>query len=175
MKQWEQPKVFVVAHACQHLSQTRRPYCHIFPLLSLNTPRSQILIPYPFYSLQVPTIISFLFVFLVFIVSLPTTRMANHVSEYGFQAVPRDAAKILHGKENVVDPTPLAISRIEFPDTALVKAVHSYAKIELPSRTFNHSMRVYYYGERLLLPLSISTYHPLITFTRYRYQKAAVS
>jgi hypothetical protein len=33
------------------------------------------------------------------------------------------------------------------PDTLVVKAAMEYVKKELPEHTFNHSMRVFYYGE----------------------------
>ena len=38
------------------------------------------------------------------------------------------------------------MSSIKLPGSPLVKAVHEYVKKELPIETFNHSMRVYYYG-----------------------------
>ena len=36
---------------------------------------------------------------------------------------------------------------MEIPDTQLVKEVMAYAERELNVETFNHSMRVFYWGE----------------------------
>ena len=75
------------------------------------------------------------------------------VREYGLTALPRDLKVLLSGAKNNKDPTAVMVSDIRVPDTLLAREVLDYAKSELPERTFNHSMRVYYYG---LLPI----HHP---------------
>jgi cyanamide hydratase len=65
-------------------------------------------------------------------------------SEYGFDAVPRSQEKLLkgHNKESPYIPR----SDISVPDTPVVRAVEEYVKKELSPETYNHSVRVYYYG-----------------------------
>ena len=67
-------------------------------------------------------------------------------TEYGWTAQPRDPAVVLHGQKNIHDPKPQLVQETNLPDTPLAKAITDYAKRELPEQTFNHSMRVYYYG-----------------------------
>ena len=72
------------------------------------------------------------------------------ILEHGFTAVSRDIDnKILKGAKNVKDPIPLSTEDINFPSEALVQKVQEYAKAHLNEQTFNHSMRVYYYGNFL--------------------------
>ena len=68
------------------------------------------------------------------------------VQEYGWTAQPRDPAIVLRGQKNIKDPQPQSVQDINLPDTALAKSIMEYARRELPEQTFNHSMRVYYYG-----------------------------
>ena len=76
--------------------------------------------------------------------------MADPVPTYGWTALPRDPSVILHGKENVKDPQPVKVADVQLPDTDLAKKVLEYARKELREETFNHSMRVYYYGTDFL-------------------------
>jgi len=71
------------------------------------------------------------------------------VKLYGWTAVPVEPtlSKWLGGKKFVNEPLPQFCSQIVLPDTPVVKACLEYAKTELPARTFNHSMRVFYYGK----------------------------
>ena len=41
---------------------------------------------------------------------------------------------------------PLNIKDIKLPESSLVDNVQAYAKKNLSTETYNHSMRVYYYG-----------------------------
>ncbi|RDB17633.1 Cyanamide hydratase [Hypsizygus marmoreus] len=71
--------------------------------------------------------------------------MADHnVTFYGFTPVPRDPDVLFdgHPKQDVfkVDDFPL-------PDSPLVREVKAFVKKELDSQTFNHSNRVYIYGQ----------------------------
>ncbi|KAI4247155.1 MAG: hypothetical protein LQ352_006206 [Teloschistes flavicans] len=72
--------------------------------------------------------------------------MSNEIKLYGWEAKPRDPSVVLSGKKNIRDPEPQTIASTKLPDTPLAKSVLEYAKKELSTETFNHSMRVYYYG-----------------------------
>ena len=56
------------------------------------------------------------------------------------------------GQKNIKDPQPQLVQDIILPDTALAKSIMEYARRELPEQTFNHSMRVYYYGRIQFVP-----------------------
>lgn len=75
----------------------------------------------------------------------PTTTINEQ--QNGWTAVPVDPAKILHGKDFVHAPEPLALKDIAWPQSPVVDKVHQHAKDKLPEKVYNHSMRVYYYGE----------------------------
>lgn len=49
-------------------------------------------------------------------------------------------------KKSTKPPVPQLVKDITLPDTSIIKAAMEYAKAELPTQTFNHSMRVFYYG-----------------------------
>ncbi len=73
--------------------------------------------------------------------------MANSaIEKYGWTAVPRKVEDLLQQSQASGPAKPISFSSIKLPDSALVKAVQEYAKKELAIETFNHSMRVYYYG-----------------------------
>lgn len=74
------------------------------------------------------------------------------VTEYGFTAVPASAKQILASNKPsspLPPPPPFPPSSIPLPDTALAKRVQAYAKAHLPEPTYNHSLRVYYYGQAI--------------------------
>jgi len=70
-----------------------------------------------------------------------STRAAQ-VEEYGWGAVPINPKEFAPTK----NPTPQLVKDISLPETQVAKAALEYAKTELPAHTFNHSMRVFYYG-----------------------------
>ncbi|KAI9819862.1 MAG: hypothetical protein M1827_006431 [Pycnora praestabilis] len=76
--------------------------------------------------------------------------MSNPVKEYGFTALPRDSKALLNGKKNNKSPQPVLVSDLIFPDTSLVKKVMDYAKLNLRVETYNHSLRVYCYGQAIV-------------------------
>ncbi len=76
--------------------------------------------------------------------------MSDAISLYGWAAKPRDPAVFLNGKKNFKHPVPQTVESIKLPDTPVAKAVLEYAREELNTETFNHSMRVFYYGTILL-------------------------
>lgn len=68
------------------------------------------------------------------------------IEKYGWTAVPRDLSTLLSQSQASGTAKPISVSSIILPSTPLAKAVFEYAKKELPIEAFNHSMRVYYYG-----------------------------
>ncbi len=69
------------------------------------------------------------------------------IEKYGWTAVPRRVETLLEKTQGSKKPAiPISVESIKLPDSALVKAVHEYANKELAVETYNHSMRVYYYG-----------------------------
>ncbi|KAI4174115.1 MAG: hypothetical protein LQ346_008287 [Caloplaca aetnensis] len=75
--------------------------------------------------------------------------MSEANGNYGWAAQPRDVSVLLEGRKNNKAPQPQHVSSIQLPDTALAKSVLEYARKELSTETFNHSMRVYYYGKAI--------------------------
>lgn len=72
---------------------------------------------------------------------------SDPVATHGWTAVPVDPNVILGGKEYIHEPEPLLVKDIKFPsDDPLVVKVQEYASEKLSPQTFNHSMRVYYFG-----------------------------
>lgn len=72
---------------------------------------------------------------------------SEQIAEYGWTSLPCDPAKWGGNKIYNKEPVPKLCSSISLPDTALVKAAMEHVKQELPEHTFNHSMRVFYYGK----------------------------
>jgi cyanamide hydratase len=71
----------------------------------------------------------------------------DKMSANGWDAVPRDFAKSLadvdkseHAEMTIRDAYP--------PSTNIATKTHEFAKDKLPEKTFNHSMRVWYYGKQ---------------------------
>ncbi len=71
----------------------------------------------------------------------------QQIKEYGWSALSCDPKEWGGIKKYNKPPVPQLCSDVPLPDTAIVKAAMEYAKKELPEHTFNHSMRVFYYGE----------------------------
>lgn len=65
---------------------------------------------------------------------------------HGWTAVPRSFAKSL----DLVDKNKhaeLAVADIQLPDSEIARKTYEFVKQQLPIKTFNHSMRVVYYGK----------------------------
>ncbi|KAL6721713.1 hypothetical protein ACLMJK_000818 [Lecanora helva] len=75
--------------------------------------------------------------------------MTDLISTHGWTAVPRDTSLLLDGKKNIVQPKSTGVNDISLPKTPLAQNVLEYAKRELREETFNHSMRVFYYGQAI--------------------------
>lgn len=72
------------------------------------------------------------------------------IEKYGWTAVPHKVSALLQQSEAKGAAPAIAVSSIPLPSSPLSKAVHEYAQRELPIETFNHSMRVFYYGSAIL-------------------------
>jgi len=71
--------------------------------------------------------------------------MADPIELYGFTAVPRSLSKLLETTAGN-PPAKVAAKEIAVPDSEIARKVYAYAKEHLSEQTFNHSMRVFYYG-----------------------------
>ena len=70
------------------------------------------------------------------------------IEKYGWTSVPHDQTVLLRDV-SPWDPANYTIPELQFPDSGIAKSVTAYAKEQLPEQVFNHSMRVYYYGQCL--------------------------
>lgn len=75
----------------------------------------------------------------------------EQIAEYGWTSLPCDPAQWGGNKKYNKEPVVQLCKDVKLPDTPLVKAAIEHVKKELPEHTFNHSMRVFYYGEIYLL------------------------
>ncbi len=81
-----------------------------------------------------------------------TSNTSDPVAEHGWTAVPLDPNAIFKGKPYLNPPTPLLVRDMPFPsDDPIVVQAQQYAKEQLPQQTYNHGMRVYYWGRYLYL------------------------
>ena len=76
-------------------------------------------------------------------------KMSKIVQEHGWTAVPRSLEKLVASRKNPQPSKPITVESIALPDSPLVQQVLKYAEENLPIETFNHSMRVYYYGNNV--------------------------
>ncbi|KAI2637455.1 hypothetical protein GGS21DRAFT_479662 [Xylaria nigripes] len=75
---------------------------------------------------------------------------AEDLATHGWTAVPVDA-KTIFNQTPIVKPSPLNLAEVPFPsDDAVVATIQRYAKEHLPEQTYNHSMRVYYWGYSII-------------------------
>jgi cyanamide hydratase len=77
----------------------------------------------------------------------PADHSAGTIKKFGWTAVPH-AQSVLLKDVSPWDPANYTVAEIKIPDSDVAKKAVQYAKEHLPEQTFNHSMRVYYYGER---------------------------
>jgi cyanamide hydratase len=80
--------------------------------------------------------------------SRPADHSKKTLEFYGWTSVPHDQSVLLKD----VSPWDLAdydVADIRIPDTELARKVNEYVKERLPEEVYNHSMRVYFYGENV--------------------------
>jgi hypothetical protein len=70
------------------------------------------------------------------------------LSANGWAAVPRNFTKSLADVDKNKQAE-MTVNEANPPTTDIAKKTHDFAKEQLPEKTFNHSMRVWYYGKRL--------------------------
>jgi cyanamide hydratase len=80
---------------------------------------------------------------------MPDRVKNDELSANGWNAVPRSF------KESLADvdknkQAELSVDEAKIPTTEIAKKTHAFAKQQLPEKTFNHSMRVWYYGQSLI-------------------------
>ncbi|OCK78854.1 cyanamide hydratase family HD domain-containing protein [Lepidopterella palustris CBS 459.81] len=75
--------------------------------------------------------------------------MSNLLEAYGWTPVPRSQSKLL-GSIDSKPAAKISTSDVTLPSSQLAQKVFEYAKAQLPEQTFNHSMRVFYYGSALI-------------------------
>lgn len=72
----------------------------------------------------------------------------EEIASNGWTSVPVNAGLIFGDRPFINEPESLSIREIKFPsDDPIVAKTFDYAKKVLHPAAFNHSMRVYYYGE----------------------------
>lgn len=70
----------------------------------------------------------------------------DDIALYGWTPVVRDHQALLSGKPYINEPSAVLVKDIQFPSDDVVAKVREHAKEKLPAPTFNHSMRVFYFG-----------------------------
>ena len=75
--------------------------------------------------------------------------MSDIIEKYGLTAVPRSLDKLVATQSTKKPSNPVSVDEIGFPESTLTLDIRAYAQHHLPRQTYNHSMRVYYYGKLL--------------------------
>ncbi|KAH7085957.1 putative cyanamide hydratase [Paraphoma chrysanthemicola] len=70
----------------------------------------------------------------------------EQIKTYGWTALYCDPTRWGGTKDFNTPPKPQLCADVPIPQTPLVQKSMAYAEKELPAHTFNHSMRVFYYG-----------------------------
>ncbi|KAL1801723.1 hypothetical protein ACET3X_002065 [Alternaria dauci] len=78
--------------------------------------------------------------------------MSNEIGDYGWTAVPRNRSNVPSAKDADAPQTNADAVDIKsiWPDSELATKARAYAERELPTRTYNHSLRVYAYGHQIV-------------------------
>ena len=76
------------------------------------------------------------------------TSTKPHLEEYGWTAVPRNRSNVPTEQAAETKPTDLEFDK-DWPNTDVVRKAQEYVKGRLSPETYNHSIRVYHYGECL--------------------------
>lgn len=81
------------------------------------------------------------------------TTHDNEVVLHGWTPVVRGHQALLSGKPYINKPSTLLVKDIQFPSDDVVAKVRKHAEEKLAAPTFNHSMRVFYFGiaEQLIM------------------------
>lgn len=72
----------------------------------------------------------------------------ENIATHGWTPIAADANAIFKGRPYLHKPDPLLVADMKFPDDdVLVQKIQEFAKDNLPIETYNHCMRVYYFGK----------------------------
>ncbi|KAK4551813.1 hypothetical protein LTR86_010899 [Recurvomyces mirabilis] len=77
--------------------------------------------------------------------------MSAQQQEHGWTAVPRSLDKLVASRKHNGPSRSIRVQDITLPTSPLVDQVVSYAKDNLSRQTYNHSMRVFYYGQAIVM------------------------
>lgn len=100
----------------------------------------------------------------------------DEIDADGWTSTPADAGAIFGNKSYLNEPGPLSINEIEFPSyNELVSKCVEYVKSCLHPETFNHSMRVYYIGERVNILERLTLQSCSQSIRRHGHHQAAIS
>ncbi|KAH7115961.1 hypothetical protein B0J11DRAFT_584006 [Dendryphion nanum] len=72
-----------------------------------------------------------------------------YLASHGWTAVQRSHKKFLAGIDQNM-PAKISVDDVELPNSNIVNKTFEFAKRQLPEKTFNHSLRVYYYGSAIV-------------------------
>ena len=79
--------------------------------------------------------------------------MPNAITTHGFTAVPASATTLLTATPAYPapahKPSAIRVAATPIPSTPLAQRVNAYAKARLPEPTYNHSLRVYHFGQAI--------------------------
>lgn len=91
----------------------------------------------------------------------------NDIALHGWTPVVRDHQALLSGKPYINKPSTLLVKDIPFPSDDVAVKVRKHAEEKLPTPTFNHSMRVFYFGmaEQLIKLMCLIDLTPLVAST----------
>jgi cyanamide hydratase len=78
---------------------------------------------------------------------MSSVNVNAELANNGWAAVPRSHTYALKDV-NKNEQAKLDLNSVKVPDSEVARRVFDYAKASLPEKTFNHSMRVWSYGER---------------------------
>jgi len=85
----------------------------------------------------------------------------NAIAEHGWTCVPLDADVIFGGAPYLIKPVHIHVKDIKFPeDDPVVVRAQRYAQDTLPIETYNHSIRVYYWGMIVVSTATLSCCFP---------------
>jgi cyanamide hydratase len=77
---------------------------------------------------------------------MPGSANSAGMSANGWAAVPRSFAKSLANVDQAKQAK-LSVEDVKLPNSNIANKTYAFAKEQLPGKTFNHSMRVVYFGK----------------------------
>ncbi|KAL7935356.1 hypothetical protein V8C35DRAFT_333871 [Trichoderma chlorosporum] len=81
------------------------------------------------------------------VIQVPPTA---EIAQNGWTSLPLDPSLLWNGNPFQNVPGPILVDDIPFPKDPIVLSIQQYAKEKLPIQTFNHCMRVFYFGAAIV-------------------------